>query len=362
MPVIEKVSWDFAGAEDIAYRFPNLSLKYGSQVVVKENQWAVFFRDGKAYDVFGPGRHTITSNNVPLLTGFLKAIGIIGDIFDCEVVFVSNSQFRGNFGGTAYSAPSGDIKYQAELGFYGYLLYKVEDAKLFVMEFFGNRGATTSQDIENYIRGFVNERIINEFGTFDLFTLTKNVDITTDKVALQISDEAARIGMKIIDCVFEGVKIPEEARRFASGLGAQAMTMQYMKETASELKGSAGGGAAAAGVGAGLGLTMPFMMAQQMQQAQAGKPQELVICQKCGAKNTAGMKFCGNCGGSLTPVPKVTCPNCNSDNPANMKFCGSCGKPLPKSTPQTEITCSKCNTKNPPGTKFCGNCGEKLLQ
>lgn len=360
MPIVEKVSWDYAGAEDIAYRFPKISLKYGSQVVVRENQWAIFFRDGKAYDVFGPGRHTITSNNIPLLTGVLKALRIIGDIFECEVIFVSNSQFRGNFGGTAYSAPSGEVKYQAELGFYGYLLYKVEDPKLFVMEFFGNRGATTSQDVEDYIRGFVNERIIDDFGHYDTFDVVKNVDTTTDKVSLKISDEAARIGLKIIDCVFEGVKIPEEARRFASGIGAQAMTMQYMKETAAELKGSGGGGAAAAGVGAGLGLTMPFMMAQQMQQAQAGKTQEVVICQKCGAKNTAGMKFCGNCGGSLAPTPKTVCPKCQTPNPSTMKFCGNCGKPLPQ--PAVEVSCSKCGTKNAPGTKFCGNCGEKLVK
>lgn len=362
MPVIEKVAWDYAGAEDIAYRFPNLSLKYGSQVIVKENQWAVFFRDGKAYDVFGPGRHTITSNNIPLLTGALKALRIIGDIFECEVVFVSNSQFRANFGGTAYSAPSGDIKYQAELGFFGYMLYKVEDPKLFVVEFFGNRGASTSRDIENYIRGFINERIINEFGGYDIFTVVKNVDVTTDKVTLKIGDEAARVGLKVIDCVFEGVKIPEEARRFASGMGAQAMTMQYMKETATELKGSEGGGAAAAGLGAGMGLTMPYIMAQQMQQAQAQQAQQVIICQSCGAKNPVGTKFCGNCGAGLAPPAKVVCPKCKAENPAGMKFCGSCGAPLaqPTEASGTEITCSKCNTKNPAGTKFCGNCGEKL--
>jgi len=299
MPVIEKVSWDYAGPDDIGYRFQKLNLKFGSQVIVRENQWAVFFRDGKAYDVFGPGRHTITSANIPFLTAALQKIGLIGDIFDCEVVFVSNSQFRGNFGGTAYSAPSGDIKYQAEIGFFGYMLYKVEEPKLFVVEFFGNRGASTSKDIENYIRGFINERIINDFGDYDTFTLVKNVDITTDKVALKISDEGARIGLKIIDCVFEGVNIPEEARRFASGVGAQAMTMQYMKETAAELKGAEGGGAAAAGVGAGIGLTMPFMMAQQMQQAQAAQAQQVVICPNCGAKNPTTVKFCGNCGEKL---------------------------------------------------------------
>jgi len=354
MPLIEKVSWDYAGADDIAYRFPKMSLKYGSQVIVKENQWGVFFRDGKAYDVFGPGRHTITSNNVPMLTAALQKIGLIGDIYECEVVFVSNSQFRGNFGGNAYSAPSGDIKYQAELGFFGYTLYKVEEPRLFVNEFFGNRNASTSKDIENYIRGFINERVIDEFGDMDIFSLVKNVDATTDKVALKISDEADRIGLKIIDCVFEGVKIPEEARRFASGVGAQAMTMQYMKETASELKNSQGGGAAAAGVGAGIGLTMPFMMAQQMQQ---GQPQQLVICQNCGTKNLTTVKFCGNCGSSLALPAKIFCPNCKTENPATMKFCGNCGQSM---IAPTEIACAKCGTKNPSGTKFCGNCGEKL--
>ncbi len=360
MPLIEKISWETAGTEDIAYRFPKTNIKYGSQVVVKENQWGVFFRDGKAYDVFGPGRHTITSNNIPLLNDALKTLGILDNVFECEVIFVSNSQFKSNFGGSAYSAPSGDIKYQAEIGFYGYTLYKVEEPKLFVTEFFGNRNVSNSTEIANYIRGFINERVIDEFGDQDIFNIVKNVDDTTDIVALKISDEAARIGLKIIDAVFEGVKIPEEARRFASGMGQQAMTMQYMKETASELKDSQGGGAAAAGLGAGIGLTMPFMMQQQMQQAQAQQaqqPQQVVVCPSCGNKNPVSMKFCGNCGTTLAPPAKITCPQCKTENPATMKFCGNCGKPL---AAPAEIACPKCGTKNSPGTKFCGNCGEKL--
>jgi len=356
MPIIEKVSWDFAGPEDLAYRFPNLSLKYGSQVVVKENQWAIFFRDGKAYDVFGPGRHTITSNNIPLLTRALRALKIIGDIFECEVIFVSNSQFRGNFGGQAYSAPSGTIQYQAEIGFFGYLLYKVEDPKLFVIEFFGNRGASTSGDVENYVRGFINERVINEFANFDIVNLVKNVDATTDKIALIIRDEGARIGLKIIDTVFEGVKIPEEARRFASGMGQQAMALQYMKETTAEIP-PGGGGAAAAGVGAGVGLAMGATLAKTMQQPQApAAPQQLILCPSCGAQNPVGTKFCGNCGASLLPAAKVKCPKCGAENVATMKFCGSCGSPL---KPE-EIECPKCKTKNPSTSKFCGSCGAKL--
>jgi len=357
MPIIEKVSWDFADGDDIAYRFPNLSLKYGSQVVVKENQWAIFFRDGKAYDVFGPGRHTITSNNIPLLTGALKALRIIGDIFECEVIFVSNSQFKGKFGGQAYSAPSGNIQYQAELGYYGYLLYKVEDPKLFVIEFFGNREASDSTDVESYIRGFINERVIDEFANHDIFNVVKNVDETTDKVALIIKDEAARIGLKIIDTVFEGVKIPEEARRFATTMGQQAMTMQYMKETTAEIP-EGSGGAAAAGVGAGVGIAMGTALGKAMQQqpAQAGAPQQVVLCSNCGAQNAAGTKFCGNCGKSLAPVAKVACPKCGAMMPETMKFCGNCGSPM---KPQ-KINCPKCKAENLSTNKFCGSCGNKL--
>mgnify|MGYP000150218750 CR=1 FL=1 len=324
MPIVERVSWDFAGPEDIAYRFPNLTLKYGSQVIVKENQWAVFFRDGKAYDVLGPGRHTITSANIPLLTAALRALRIIGDIFSCEVIFVSNSQFRANFGGQAYSAPSGPIGYQAELGFYGYVIYKVEDPKLFVVEFFGNREASTSKDVENYIRGFINERIIDEFGHYDIFNIVKNLDETTDKVALVVRDEVARVGLKVIDCVFEGIKIPEEARRFATGIGQQAMVMQYMKETAAELPPGAGG-AAGAGVGAGIGFAIGSQIAQMMKPAST--PQRIIICPKCGAQNPAEMKFCGNCGAPLRPTEK-TCPKCGAKNPPGMKFCGNCGAKL----------------------------------
>ncbi|WNZ29479.1 MAG: SPFH domain-containing protein [Candidatus Bathyarchaeota archaeon] len=355
MPIIEKVAWDFAGDEDIAYRFPNLSLKYGSQVIVKENQWAVFFRDGKAYDVFGPGRHTITSNNIPLLTGALKALRIIGDVFSCEVVYVSNSQFRGKFGGQAYSAPSGAIQYQAELGYYGYLLYKIEDPKLFVIEFFGNKGASTSTDIENYIRGFINERVIDEFANHDIFNVVKNVDETTDKVSLIIKDEAARIGLKIIDTVFEGVKIPEEARRFATTMGQQAMTMQYMKETTAELP--EGGGAAGAGVGAGIGIALGNTLGKAMQPSQSsGGAQQVLLCPNCGSQNNVGAKFCGNCGKSLAPVAKIICPKCGAAMPESMKFCGNCGSPMkPK-----KINCPKCNTENLSTNKFCGNCGNKL--
>jgi membrane protease subunit (stomatin/prohibitin family) len=290
-----------------------------------------------------------------LLTDALKALQIIGDIFECEVVFVSNSQFKAKFAGQAYSAPSGNIQYQAELEYKGYLLYKVEDPKLFVIEFFGNRNASTSKDVERYIRGFINERIIDQFAHHDIFNVVKKVDATTDKVALIITDEAARIGLKIIDTIFEGVKIPEEARRFATTMGQQAMTMQYMKETTAELP--PGGGAAGVGIGAGIGVAMGNAFGKAMQGQGSSGPQQVVLCPKCGNQNNVGTKFCGNCGKSLAPEAKIICPKCGSAMPESMKFCGNCGSAL---KPE-KIECPKCKTKNQSTSKFCGNCGTKMM-
>jgi membrane protease subunit (stomatin/prohibitin family) len=353
MPLIEAVQWRDASPDEAAFRFPEVSLRLGSQLTVMENQWAVFFKDGKALDVFESGRHTITSYNIPILIDLLRGLGIIGDIFECEVVFVNKSQLRSNFGGQAYSAPSGNIQYQAELGFFGYLLYKVENPKLFVTEFFGNRNASNSEDIARYMRGFIIERVIDQFAEFDIFNVVRNVDEVTDKVSKTINEEANRIGITVIDTLFEGVKIPEDARRFASGMGQQAMAMQYAKETAEVLP-EGGGGAAGAGIGAGLGLSLGQQMMQGQQRSQES-PKELLVCPHCRARNPVNNKFCGDCGKNMEVTTTVKCPNCGADVPEENKFCGSCGTKM-----QVENVCPNCGNKNPLSNKFCNNCGQKL--
>jgi len=288
----------------------------------------------------------------------VKGLGIIGNIFECEVVFVNKSPLRANFGGQAYSAPSGNIQYQAELGFFGYLLYKVEEPKLFVTEFFGNRNVSNSEDIARYMRGFIVERVIDQFAEYDIFNVVRNVDEVTDKISKIINEEANRIGITVVDTLFEGVKIPEDARRFASGMGQQAMAMQYAKETAEVLP-EGGGGAAGAGIGAGLGFSLgqQMMQGQQRPQQQTPQqpPQERLVCPHCGARNPLSNKFCGGCGKSMEAPTTVKCLNCGADVPEETKFCGSCGTKM-----QVENVCPNCGNKNVPGNKFCSSCGQKL--
>jgi membrane protease subunit (stomatin/prohibitin family) len=351
MPLINAVQWRDVEEDELARRFPEVSLRYGSQLTVMENQWGVFFRDGKALDVFDSGRHTITSMNIPILIDLVQGLGIIGDIFECEVIFVNKSQARVNFGGKAYSAPSGQIQYQAEIGFYGYIIIRVEDPKLFVTEFFGNRQASDTDDVSQFLRGFVVERVMDSFAEHDIFSLVRNLNEITDTILSPVNDDAKGIGIRVIDTLLEGVNIPEEARRFASGMGQQAMAMQYARETAEVLP-DGGGGAAGAGLGAGLGISL----GQQMMTANTQPTQtEVVVCPNCGSKNPVGNKFCGNCGKEIAAKKMIKCSNCGAQVPEDNKFCGNCGNTMRK-----EVTCPNCNSTNPVGNKFCSECGEKL--
>jgi len=231
MAIVERVAWDVAEKDIVAYRFPNLQLKFGSQVIVRENQKAVFFRDGKAYDTFDAGRHSVSSANIPLLTEYLEKLGLLQKgIFECEVVYVSTSQFPARFGGKEYSSPPVGFTYQAEVGYHGQCLYEVEDAKLFVIEFFANRGFAEASGIEDYLRDFINSNVQAELGKYDIFALTQNLPKTSEKVTLTVSDISRGLGIKLRNMAFQ-VDIPEEARRFAA-MGDRAMTMQYVKETA----------------------------------------------------------------------------------------------------------------------------------
>ena len=353
MPLIEAIQWRTVKEDEIARRFPEVSLRYGSQLTVLENQWGVFFRDGRALDVFDPGRHTITSKNIPILIDIVQRLGIIGEIFECEVIFVNRSQIRVNFGGRAYSAPSGQIQYQAEVRFYGYMIIKVENPRLFVTEFFGNRHASDADDVSTFLRGFALERVIDAFADHDIFQLVRNLNEITDQMLDPINEDSKDIGIRVVETLLEGVEIPEEARRFASGMGQQAMIMQYTRETAEALP-NGGGGAAGAGIGAGLGFSMGQSMMNAANQP-AATTQKVVVCPSCGSENLIGNKFCSNCGSDLSPKKTETCRNCGSQIPEGNKFCGNCGKPI-----LTDLVCPKCGAKNPLENKFCRECGEKL--
>jgi len=320
--------------------------RLGSQVIVRESQNAVFFRDGKALDVFGPGRHTITTANIPILASIIGLATSGRSPFPAEVVFVNMKEFLNQKWGTpepiAFRDP--DLGMVRLRGF-GTYAFQVKDVSLFVNGIVGQQGIYTTDGIENFLRSMIVTKLTDLLGEqkksiLDLPSLYSEIGASTKA---QLTDDFARVGLTLKALYVNAITPTEETAKAIderAAMGAIGDMDKYLKFKAARAMGDAainpsGSGAGAMqmgvglGAGAGLGAGLAGMMAQAMQSAQqAGK------------------------AGTAT----IICPSCNTSNPTGARFCNNCGTKLTAST----IKCPTCGTENPPGAKFCSNDGTKL--
>jgi len=324
------IEWTNATADDIVWRYPVEDITWGAQLIVREYETAVFFRDGKAYDTFGPGRHMLTTLNLPLLTSVLSRIaGFQQTPFKANVIFLSTKQFAGKFGNRAQTTEL------APLMTFGSFWFKVEDASLFVNEVVGGQNAYSTPDVNNFLRGFINEKMIDVLSKYDLQTVFTKLDETSNEVKANLIDYFRRLGVAMVDLKFEGIDTTPEFRDRLFWLKSgrvspdEVIRMETVKEAAKELGKSTGGGAA---LGAGMVLIPPLFQAPA---GGAGTSVVLVICPKCQAQIPSTSKFCPNCGAGIgsgqaqqsTP-PVRKCPKCETVVAAGATFCQNCGTKL----------------------------------
>ena len=317
------IEWQNARAEDIIYRYPTEDITWGAQLIVHEYEMAVFFRDGKAYDVFNAGRHTLTTLNLPLLTSLLTRLAGFGGNkpFKANVLFISTKVFNGKWGTSAQTTELAPLKV------FGQFLFKIENASLFVNEVVGGQNAFATEDVNNFLRGFLNEKIIAELSHYDLVTVFTRLAETSVIVKNSLLDYFKRLGIELTDLRFEGIDTTPEYRerlfwlKTGSTPADTVLRMETVKSAAQSLGQSGGGGGA---LGTGMVL-IPQIMTPT---GQAPAPTAaLVICPKCNAHVPATSKFCPECGTSLTPPSAATinCPKCGHSIPASSKFCPECG-------------------------------------
>ena len=328
MPQI--IEWKNVGPDDIVWKYPDENITWGAQLIVKEMENAVFFRDGKAYDVFGPGRHMLTTLNLPLLTSiFSRIAGFRETPFKATVIFISNKQFSGKYGTKAQTT---DL---APLMVYGSFWFRVENSSLFVNEVVGSRGTYSTPEVNDFIRGFINEKTIDELSKYDLLTVFSKLDETSIASKTAILNAFKRLGLDLVDLRFEGVDTTPEYRErlfwLKSGRAPpeEVLRMETIKETAKELAKSPG-----ASIGAGMVIIPPIFYPTPT--SQVGAPMvALVVCPNCKAQIPSTSKFCPNCGTTLTAtqttpaqVPTRTCPKCGHIASAAASFCPNCGEKL----------------------------------
>jgi membrane protease subunit (stomatin/prohibitin family) len=270
--------------------------RLGSQLVVRESQNAVFFRDGKALDVFGPGRHTISTNNIPFLTGLIGMLSGGKSIFTAEVYFVSMRELTDMKWGTpqpvAYrDADLGMVRLRA----FGQYSMRVKDPQLFVTTVVGARGAYSTSSIDEYLRGI----IVSEFNDLlgeaktpllDLGGLTNEMGAT---VRNSVGADFGRLGLELTTFQILAITPPEEVQKAIdqrSAMGALGNMSTYTQyQTANAIRDAANnpaGGAASTGAGLGAGMAMGQAMAQSYQNANQQPAQQPAAAPPAAGVNT----------------------------------------------------------------------------
>lgn len=254
----------------------NLEIKWGSQLTVRESQEAIFFRDGKALDVFGAGRHILKTQNIPVIGKWVTSFGYGPDSpFRAEVVFIGKQLFANLKWGTKEPIVFRDTELQMiRLRSYGSFSIQVQDSMLFVNKVVGTMGLYTTGVIEDYLRGIIISKLNVVLGKMlkSVFDIPVMMDDLNLVFRTELRDDFAGLGLTLHDLYIQSISVPEEVQGMIdtrSGMNAMGNLDQYMKLKVANSLGDAAknSGNAGAGLGLGAGLGMGMALPNIIQQA-----------------------------------------------------------------------------------------------
>lgn len=367
---LEVIEWFDETGKEIVHRIPETGsgeIKWGAQLVVRESQAAVFFYNGKAYDAIEPGRHTLTTGNIPIINKIMGVPWGLTSPLRAEVYFVNMKVFISLKWGTRDPVAFKD----SELGLirlraFGVFNVQVRQPVLFVNTLVGTQGVYTSAEIESYLNQVIVSRF-NDFlgGNLDtVFNLPGRYESIAQGITKVLQEDFARFGLCLSDLYINAVTPPADVQKAIDdksrlGLFDDMNHLMQMKSAMAMEKASESQGQAGAGMGMGLGFMMPAMFADSLRASQTAvrtntEPQ----CPDCKRAVGQDARFCPHCGHQILIVSQ--CPACGKNLPPAAKFCPRCGQVADKKAEAKK--CSHCGTENLSVSVYCNQCGEKLGQ
>ena len=342
--MLKVIDWTEASAKEHAastmvFKYPmdGRKIMYGSKLIVREGQVAVFVNKGKLADIFAPGTYSLKTGNLPILTQLCSWPYGFKSPFTADVYFVSTKQFTNQKWGTTNPITMRDKEFGTiRVKGYGTYAFKVENAEVFLKELFGTASSFKTEDISAYLKSILVANISDTIAESKISALDLACNLLefNKEVKTIVAHNFEALGLKLTNLIIENLSFPEEVEKAIdtrSSMGVMGDTMDtFVKYQAAHAMRDAAknpnGGVAGTGVGLGAGVSLGTMMAESLSK-KTEKPAEdkKVFCPSCGTACKATAKFCPECGTKMQANKKV-CSNCGAEAKATAKFCPECGQ------------------------------------
>lgn len=380
MAIVDVIKYDGA-PEVFAWKYPNIELGTWTQLIVNESQEAILVKGGQVCDVFGAGRHTLETANIPILNKLINLPFGGRSPFTAEVWYINKAFSLDVKWGTSTPIQIQDPKYKVFIPIraFGQFGIRIEESKKFLLKLVGTLSQFDKTSILKYFRGVY---LTKAKDVISSYLIHKNVSVLEinaylDEISTYLQEKISptfeEYGIKLASFFVNDINVPENdeaviqlKKALAKRAEMDIVGYSYQQERSFDtLEGavtnpnSMQGGLMGAGIGLGMGVGVGGAIGGQF----SGLTQTLNTnytkeCPKCKAQIGTEEKFCNHCGFDTTSKvgnvsdKTIKCSSCSAVLSENTKFCPECGK---KYNP-----CSNCGGDLPDGAVSCAVCGEKV--
>jgi membrane protease subunit (stomatin/prohibitin family) len=273
---LDILEWLDDSTDTLAWRFPmrGQEIQNGGKLVVRESQEAVFINEGQLADVFKPGTHNLTTQNLPILATLKGWKYGFESPFKSDVYFISTKLYNDLKWGTSNPIMMRDADFgMLRIRAFGIYSIKVVDSGTFLKQLVGTNGVYTLGDITEQLRKTIMSRFTDALGEAKIpaLDLAAKYDELSDLVKQKLQEEFKTMGLELSKFFVENISLPEEVeammdKRTGVGMMAPVMGAYTQMQVADSIPLAAQnpGGVAGMGMGVGLGFGMGNMMGQQM--------------------------------------------------------------------------------------------------
>ena len=396
--------------ETFIWKHPAEDFNSGTQLIVHENQEAVFYMNGQALDSFGPGRYTLETQNIPLISRFFNRITGGDSPFHCEVYFINKTEQMAIKWGTdtkmEYVEPT--YGFPLQIGACGEMNIRIADGRKLLMKVVGTEAYFDQGNLIRSFRSFLLLKLKPYLVTYirenkvNIFQIDEHLATLSAAMQERMQEDFTDYGISLERFFINTVMKPEndpsyqrfknlhfrqyadiaeakleqqlgiieeqtaaqrtiiEAQSLAQKRSIEGYTYQQERsfDVAEGFSNNEGvGNFSNMGIGMGMisavGNAVGNQLGGVMNNAVTSSVQaSSTQCSVCGRQLPDGSKFCPECGAKTLPADSMICPGCGKTVKLS-KFCPECGTPLARK-------CKNCNQELASGAKFCPECGTKV--